>query len=297
MDARQNAKSKMYRATEKHCDDNTEITQRMPAFVAAVNNFKAIIAEITATTQQTSLVLKGITTDKNVARLDLGAKASEVGGMIFAFASVTANNTLKQEVNFSVSKLSNGSEETFISRCRNIHAKGSENLAALADYGVTNQTLSDLQTMIDDYIARSPKSRTAKSNRMTMTSNLTTLFKQADTILKEQIDKLILVFRAEHPDFVKTYEATRIIIDPASTTTQLKGKVTGQANGLPIKGATVNVVEANLTVLTDAKGEYLIKPIVVGKYTVKFSKEGFTSKEIDDVDAKMGAVNVLNVAL
>ncbi len=297
MDARQNAKLKMYRATEKHCDDNTEITKNMPAFVAAVNKFKAIISEITATTQKTSSVLKGITTDKNAARVSLATKASAAGGMIFAFASVSANNTLKQEVNFSVSKLLNSGEESFISRCQNIHDKGFENIAVLPDYGITNQTLSDLQSEIDEYIAKSPKSRTAKSNRKTMNANLTVLFKQADTVLKEQIDKLILVFRAEHPDFVKTYEANRIIIDAASTTTQLKGKVTNQADGTPVKGATVNVVGANLTVLTDAKGEYLVKPIAVGKYTIKFSAAGFADKEIDDVDAKLGAVNVLNVAI
>jgi Carboxypeptidase regulatory-like domain len=297
MNGKQNAKFKMYRATEKHCVDNTEITKNMPAFVAAVTEFKAKIAELNGTTQLRSSVLTGIATDKNAFRQSLGMQASDVAGMIFAFASVSANNTLKQEVNFSLSKLIQGNEEAFISRCQNIHAKGVENLGALADYGITQQTLTNLQTAITDYVAKSPQTRTAKSNRKTLTANLSNLFKQADTVLKEQMDKLIVAFRAEHPDFVKTYEANRIIVDAASTTTQLKGKVTAQADGLPIKGVTVSVAGANLTVLTDAKGEYLIKPIVVGKYTVTFSKEGFTSKEIGDVDAKKGAVNVLNVAI
>jgi Carboxypeptidase regulatory-like domain len=297
MNATQNAKSKMYRATENHCLENNEITKNMPAFVAAFNNFKAIILEIDATTQKTSSVLKGIATDKNASRESLGLKATGIAGMIFAYASATANNTLKQEVNFSVSRMTRGNEDQFISRCRNIHTKGVENIAVLPDYGITNQTLSDLQTAIDEYIAKSPKTRTAKSNRKTMNANLTALFKQADTVLKEQMDKLIVAFRADHPDFVKTYEANRIIVDAGSTATQLKGKVTGQADGLPIKDVTVKVVEANLTVLTDAKGEYLVKPIIVGKYTVTFSKEGFTSREIDDVDAKKGAVNVLNMAI
>jgi Carboxypeptidase regulatory-like domain len=297
MNGKQNAKFKMYRATEKHCDDNTEITKNMPAFVAATVDFKAKVAELNGTTQLRSTVLTGITTDKNAFRQNLGTQAADVAGIIFAFASVSGNNTLKQEVNFSLSKLVQGNEEAFVSRCQNIHAKGVENLAALADYGITQQKLTGLATAITDYVAKSPNARTAKSNRKTLTANLSDLFKQADTILKERLDKLIVVFRADHPDFVKTYEANRIIIDAASTTTQLKGKVTGQTDGLPIKGAVVNVVEANLTAQTDAKGEYLIKPIAVGKYTITFSAVGFTSKEIDDVDAKLGAVNVLNVAI
>jgi Carboxypeptidase regulatory-like domain len=297
MNKNQNAKFKMYRATEKHCDDNTEITKNMPAFVAAFNNFKAIITEINDTTQAKSVILRGIAIDKNESRQSLGSKVTEIAGLIFAFASATGNNTLKQEVNVSETKLLQHNEERFVSRCQNVYAKGLENVALLADYGITNQTLENLKSLIDDYLAKSPNTRNATGNRKTLNSNLTALFKKADTVLKEQIDKLIIVFRAEHPDFVKTYEANRIIIDAASTTTQLKGKVTAKTDGTPIKGATVNVVEANLTVLTDAKGNYLVKPIVVGKYTVKFSAVGFASKEIDDVDAKLGAVNVLNVAI
>lgn len=297
MDARQNAKSKMYRATEEHCDKNTEIIEKMPAFVAAFNNFKAIIAEINNTTQKTSTVLKGIAVDKNASRQALGIKASDAAGMIFAFASAAANNTLKQEVNFSLSKLLAGNEDLFISRCQNIHAKGLENLSALKDFGISEQTLSELKTAIDEYIAKSPKTRTAKSNRMTMNANLTALFKQADTILKEQMDKLVVGVRASHPDFVRSYESNRIIIDAASTTTQLKGKVISELDRTPIKGATVKVAEANITVQTDAKGEYLIKPIVVGKYTLIFSAAGFVTQEIEGVDAKKGAVNVQNVAL
>ena len=65
MNAKQNSKFKMYGATEKHCDDNTEITKDMPAFVTAFNNFKTKINEINATTRQKNEVLTGIATDKN----------------------------------------------------------------------------------------------------------------------------------------------------------------------------------------------------------------------------------------
>lgn len=297
MNGKQNAKFKMYRATENHCEINKEITKNMPAFVAAFNNFKSLIAEINDTTRQKSSVLRGIATDKNESRQNVAKKVTEIAGLIYAFASAAKNNTLKQEVNTSETRLLQANEERFVSRCQNVYAKGMENVAALADYGITNQTLEDLQSAINDYLAKSPSTRNAAGNRKTLNSNLTALFKEADTLLKEQIDKLIVVFRAEHPDFVKTYEANRIIIDAATTTTQLKGKVISQANGTPIKGALVKVIEANITVLTNTKGEYLVKPIAVGKYTVEFSANGFITKEIDDVDAKLGAVNVLNVAI
>jgi hypothetical protein len=297
MNAKQNAKFKMYRAIEQHCEENKDIFKNLVALNNAFTNFKAKIVELETTSQQKNVVLTGIAKDKSNARLDLAQKANDLAGEIFAFASVTGNQTLKQEVKVSLTKILQTSEEQFVSRCRNIHARGTENLVALADYGVTQQNLTNLQTAIDSYVANAPKTRTAKSNRKTLTANLTQLFKDADTILKEQMDKLVVTFRSTNADFVNNYEANRIIIDPSKTTTQLKGKVTNKANGTAIKDVSVTVVEPNITVKTDSKGEYSIKPITVGKYTIKFNAIGFDEKVIDEFEAKLGIVGVLNVGL
>lgn len=297
MNAKQNAKFKMYRAVEQYCDDNHNLFKDLVAFNTAFTNFKAKIAELNSTSQQKNVVLTGIAKDKGNAKQNLAQKASDLAGEIFAFASVTGNQTLKQEVNFSISKLSQTSEEQFVSRCQNIHTRGTENLANLGDYGVTQQSLNDLQTAITNYVANSPKTRTAKSNRKTLTANLSQLFKDADAILKEQMDKLVVALRPSNAAFVDNYEANRIIIDPSKTTTQLKGKVTNKTDGTPIKGATVNVVEANLTAITNSKGDYSIKPITIGLYTIKFNAVGFNEVIIEEFDAKLGDVNILNMSI
>jgi ABC-type uncharacterized transport system auxiliary subunit len=57
-------------------------------------------------------------------------------------------------------------------------------------------------------------------------NNLRELFKQTDAILREQMDRLVVTFKATHPDFVKTYESTRIIVDPPKKSVQFKEIVT-----------------------------------------------------------------------
>ena len=297
MNTKQEAKLNMYRATEKHCDDNAAIIALTPAFQTAFNNFKAKIAAITTTTQQKDVALTGITVDKSSSKQTLAQIAVEIAGIVYAFASTTANNTLKQEVNFSLTTLLKTKADQLAPRCQNIHDKASANLAALADYGITPALLTNLQTAITNYAAEAPKPRTATSQRMTMNANLRNLFKEADAILRDQMDKLVVTFKTANPDFVQTYESNRIIIDPATTTTQLKGTVTNKADGSPIKGATITVVELSKTAKTDSFGKYLIKPITNGKYTIRATATGFNDFEADDVEVKMGTINNLEVEL
>ena len=106
-----------------------------------------------------------------------------------------------------------------------------------------------------------------------------------------------MTFKSEQPDFVKSYESNRLIIDPARITTQLKGIVTSQADGKPIRNAAVTIVELSITAKTNTLGEYVIKPATAGSYTIRVIAEGFTPVETHEVQVKMGAVNGLDVGL
>lgn len=123
MNTKQEAKLNMYRATEKHCDDNAAIIASTIAFQNAFNNFKTKIAAIVSTTQQKDLALTGITVDKSSSKQTLCPLMAETAGIIYAFASATANNTLKQEVNFSNTALLKTKDDQLAPRCQNIHDK------------------------------------------------------------------------------------------------------------------------------------------------------------------------------
>lgn len=213
MNAKQTAKLKMYQATEKHCDDNVSIIVLKPAFHTAFTNFKSKITAIINITQRGDVPLKGIALDKKALRETLCKTASEVARLVSAYASIMENNTLKQEVNFTLSTLKQTRDTQLVPRCQNIHDRAAANLVALDDYGVTTQLLGILQTAIDDYLAELPKPRTAISQRSTLNANLAALFTETDGILRDQMDNLVVAFKLEHPDFVKTYEANRSIVD------------------------------------------------------------------------------------
>ncbi len=61
---------------------------------------------------------------------------------------------------------------------------------------------------------QTPQNPAAISTRKTTNLNLVAIIKETDEILSEQMDRLIELFCPDHPDFVQTYESTRIIVDP-----------------------------------------------------------------------------------
>jgi hypothetical protein len=297
MNAIQKAKLTMYQGIEKLCSDNPAIIATVAAFVTALTAFKAIIAAIGDMAQLKDTNLSGIAEDKTTLKQMLAQLAAYIAGLIYAYASATANNTLKEEVNFNYSQLLKTRDAELPLRCQIIHDKAVENIDALADYGITSARLTELQTAIDEYEAAAPKPRAAIGSRKTYKANLVELFKQGDKILNEQMDKIVPAFRSSHPDFYNTYINLRDIPDPSTTTTQLKGVVTSLSGGTAVKDAIVTVVELGKTAKTNSSGTYHFKPIPNGTYTVLVTAEGFNNFEVDGITVKLGQINHLDVEL
>ena len=297
MNAKQEAKLNMFRATQKHCNDNPAIVATVPAFATTLTAFNSKVSAIISTAQQEDLVTKGITVDKSVAKKTLCQLAADVAAPIFAFASASANNTLKQEVNFSFSDLFKTKDDILAPRCQNIKDLGTANLAALAPYGLTAASLTALQTTIDGYQAKVPTPRNSSAQKKTIRENLKKLIAEADTVLKEQMDKTVVGFKAANPDFVSTYKANRVIIDPGKTATTLKGVILNSQDKSPVSGATIVVVETGNKTSSDDIGTYEIKPLPAGIYTINISAPKYTDKTEKEVTVKQGQITSLDIEL
>lgn len=297
MNAQSEAKLTMFQTVEDHCEENSGIIAANVAFQTAFDNFKTKVAAINNTAQQADLALTGLAAGKKTSKQDLCNLAADVAAITYAFADATANDTLKGEVDYTLSDLLKMKDSLLAPRCQNIHNLTFDNRAALADYGITTTILANLQTAIDSYTETIPKPRAAVSNRKTLNSNLKQLFKEAEAILEKQMDKLVVAFKSANPDFVKTYFTVRQIIDPSTTATQLKGVITNAADETPIKDAFVTIVELGKTKKTKSTGEYHFKPIKNGTYTVRVTKEGFQDFEKNEIQVKLGEINHLNAEM
>lgn len=297
MNATQEAKLNMFRATQKHCNDNPAIVATIPAFQTAAGTLNTTIAGIIATAQQEDLVTKGITVDKAEAKKTLCQLAADIAAPIVAYAAATKNNKLLKEVNYTHSDLIRTKDDQLAPRCKNIYDAAQANAAALRDYGITATTTETLLTTINNYQAKVPDPRNAAAQKATIRTNLKNLIKEADQILKLQLDKTVLGFKTSHPDFVTAYKANRVIIDPGKSTTTLKGVIINSTNKSPVSGATILVVETGNKTSGNEKGSYQIKPIPAGIYTINISAPKYKDSTQKEVTVKQGQITTLNFVL
>lgn len=287
----------MFQVVERVCRDRADILGEIIAFQTAFEQFRAILAQLLETGQFRSQPLTGITQDKSADRLKLCKLIAKIAGFIYAYASAAKNNTLKAEVDFSHTKFLQMRENQLIFTTQNIYDLAVANLRALKDYGVTQAKLDELRGALDAFIASKSNPRSAQMQKITLTAKENQLIEDIDEILTNQLDLLIENYEEAHPEFVTNYHESRKIKDPATTKTQLSGMVTNKADGSPIKGATVTVVELNLTRKTNSAGEYLFKPVDQGNFAVKVTAEGFLDFETDEIRVKLGEINGLNITL
>jgi len=213
MTDKQENKFSMYLASEDILDANNATWAGTPAFVSAKTLYSDVILRIGKARQVQEKETKGVTEDKAQAREAAITKGITIAAATFAFASVTSNNTLKEQVNYSPSDLRLSRDTILVDRLRVIHNAANDYAADLVDFGVQAADLSDLDTLINKYADQVQNPRTAIGERSTATQELEALFVEGDTVLKEQLDKLIEIFKVSAPNFYNQYKSARVIVD------------------------------------------------------------------------------------
>ena len=281
----------MFRATQKHCTGNAAIIQSIPAFQAAVNSLNDKIAALIDTVQLEDLDIKGNAVDKLQAKKSLCRQTSDLAGPIAAYADANGNNILYSQASLSYSELFKTKDDQLAPRCQNIHDLALANQSALEDYGVSADAITTLQNTIQHYHLKAPDPRYEAAQKITIRANLKKLVDEIDHILKFQLDKTIATLKANYPDFVHTYKASRMIKDQIKTTTTLKGVIMSSADKSVIQGATILLVESNTQVTTNDRGEYIIKPIPSGTYSLNVTAPKHKETVLTQVIVKQGKIN------
>jgi len=216
MNKREEAKVSMYKSVEAHCNTNQTIIATSVAFLASFNAFVAKLASLFTNETSAQKKTKGVALDKDGLKQVLIQAAYDIASVVFAYASKTKNETLRQSVSFTITDLDRLKDEFIVPVCTNIKAAANTNLTALADYGVTAAKLTALQTAMDNYAGATPKPRLAKTQKTTDNKNVRAIMKEIDDILKNEMDKTVVVFRAANPNFVTKYTEVRKIVDPGT---------------------------------------------------------------------------------
>jgi hypothetical protein len=70
---------------------------------------------------------------------------------------------------------------------------------------------------LQDYNETKAGPRQATAARMAQTESLSTLIREANGILRNELDPMVNLFSRTEPQFVSNYQAARVIIDRAAS--------------------------------------------------------------------------------
>lgn len=212
MEIEQSNKLRSYKAVTVVLETYEPIWTPLPAFGKAVTEFNGIVAEIN---QQAQIQLESeqASEEKLSVLKALGTAAYEVSAAIQAYAVAGNDLALEARVDFSRSAITLGKEDQVLSRCWGIHALATEQLPNLADHGITTTKLNALKKKIEAFETVQPKPRHRVSKGRAATQALEGLFRAAGTVLSKRLDKLMTQFAESAPEFVKEYEAARLVVD------------------------------------------------------------------------------------
>lgn len=216
----------MYHAVSVVCQAHTTVWETTPAFVQVYGVFVSKVTELEQQAYQHTQSLVGVRENKDLHREATIQKAEVIANALRSLAALSDDSVLKATMRFQHTQLEKAGATRLIQYLDSIIEAAGNHITQLPDYGVSQPKLDELIELRDQLVYRLGSTRDALVIRKSLTANLDLLVKEIDGLLKNTIDKLVLVLKADFPQFFLQYTAARVVVDH-------KGKTNKPKNPLP----------------------------------------------------------------
>ncbi len=203
----------MLKAVLSLLKQNSEKLSVVPALAALISKLESLVAGIKSLRQITESDTTGITAAKQEQQEMLIDKAYELSSVLYAMAAEKEDKVLQGKVDFTESDLQNARGNDLVATCSTIANLVSENLEGLSAYGIEEADLSELESLNTDFSENLPSHRVSVAERKAANEKLKEVFKQAGTLLEDQIDRLMVRMRSRDADLYVAYENARSIVN------------------------------------------------------------------------------------
>jgi hypothetical protein len=219
----------MFKAVNAYLNQNTIVWETMAPMVAAITQLGNKINAIDVAAQKQDMPTSGAVLDKASARDALEDILFLNNEALAVLGHTTNDGALIALSDVSRSALDKMTDEQLTNRATNILTEVNNQAAGLAAMNVTNASITEFTNALNSFNAAKVQPRTAVADRKAQTESLPSLIRDTSNLLRNQIDRLVNLFRRPHPDFVAGYRGARVIVDRAATH-ETKPAVTPPAN-------------------------------------------------------------------
>lgn len=201
----------MWSTAEAVLAANEKVWTGLDAFAAAVQNFRDIRKQIDPRARSQKSATIGIALDKQAVRNELTVLVNQLAANLQAYAAVTHNNTLQEQVHFGPSHFTRLRDNMLPVIVRSLLEKAEAQEQALIGYGITAAGIDEIKNVLNQYETINTAPRLAIGDRKKATSDMALQIKEGNNQL-EVLDKLAGNFADNAPGFVAAFRNARIII-------------------------------------------------------------------------------------
>ena len=209
----QENKRTMYESILALLTANAAKTATVPAFVASETSFRDVVSQIAGKSLEYNQATAGKLDAKRSAGDALISATLAMAAGVFAFARKQKDAEMKAKADVGASQLRFMRDTELITQANAILGLITANLQSLADFGITQARATDYQSKIAVFTAALGSRESSVAERAGARTSLADLFKQADDILREELDQLMELLRASEPQFYTEYFTARVIKD------------------------------------------------------------------------------------
>lgn len=194
MNKNQENKLSMYLAVQRCLTQHQTVWNTLPIATTLVNQFNTALQNLQNTARTKAYFDTSAGELKRAARQTMTDKAFTLMQTLLTYASINNDTTLSKTLNYTSRDFRQARDTQIKVMVEVIRDKANAYLSNLRDYGISANTITDLNTAITAYRDLISKPLADRTEKKQINANLKNLFSIADDLLRNKLDRLLMQF-------------------------------------------------------------------------------------------------------
>ncbi|HZL79894.1 MAG TPA: hypothetical protein VFC17_13740 [Candidatus Limnocylindrales bacterium] len=186
------------------------------AVTDTVAGLNAALGKVGDKAQQQEAPIVGEEEKKVLVRHDYEDEIMRIAGQLCSLADKIGDTNLGAQTELTLAQLDKLSVDILEATGKRISGLATANLAALVDYNITQADITALDGLTDQFHGVKTAPRKAIATRAGQTKTLPPAVKSVTSLLRNHLDKQMLMFKKSNPEFYAGYASARVIMDRGS---------------------------------------------------------------------------------
>jgi hypothetical protein len=204
----------MYRSVKSLLKENESAFSNIAALAKASYAFEKTFIRIGEIDAGYLSISGGRRAGKERAREEAVDAALKTAGLLFVLGRKNKDENLKVLSGTNKTKLLRMRENDIIITMKSIKDQAKSHIGELKElHGGAEEELADISSKLEVYEKRLGERESAEADTHALRVSLTHAFEEADGILKEELDNLMLLLKEKNGDLYNRYKSARVIHD------------------------------------------------------------------------------------